>query len=192
MSAPLTHISVHVSLIIWEALPPHNISALHLSLLPLLHFLSCLTSSSSAALGTLLLFLQVPPTASSIRPIRLFFFFFLNDQPGLFLSFFFLWGFLEQMNSSQLSSVPSSLSFCTLWSLLFFRTPTALICNSANLMGSSLHSRVFFFFFPFSPFSFCASALCAALASCVPLLFSSPSLAASQFRNYSSGLKQWW
>lgn len=35
--------------------------------------------------------------------------------------------------------------------LLFFRTPTALICNSANFMGSSLHSCVFsiltFFFF---------------------------------------------
>lgn len=42
-------------------------------------------------------------------------------------------------------------------------------------------------YFSFSPFPFVK-----AHSVRVPPLFSSPSLAASQFRNYSSGLKQWW
>lgn len=69
----------------------------------------------------------------------------------------------------------------------FFCTPTTLIYSGANLKGSSLQTSVSIIL---AFIRFCKSTLCAVLAWCVPLLFSSPSLAASQFHNYSSGLKQ--
>lgn len=171
MSAPLTHISVHVSLIIWEALPPHNISALHLSLLPLLHFLSCLTSSSSAALGTLLLFLQVPPTASSIRSISLFFFFFLNDQPGLFLSFFSSEGFLNKWTPHNFPLFPHLCHFVLCGA--FFSSARLLHLFATVPIWWGHHStRVCFFFFSILTFFFlCECIVCGSRLVCTSALF---------------------
>lgn len=160
----------------------------------LLHSTSSSSSSHSISISAYLSVVPATLTRTSNSSESAFIsFIWLNDQPRL----------LHFLNSlpprtithkrslfSRLSLCLLFLSLCTLWSsffpLPFLCTPTTLICNSANFMGSSLYLCVFFIL----TFSFCKSTLCAALFLCVPPLFSSPSLAASQFRNYSSGLKQ--
>lgn len=128
-----------------------------------------------------------------------------NHQQGL-LCYFFLMVIWTPPPTTTLAKKSLFMTFlfsfmfviCSFWSWFFFSffapsylssiRPLHLFATVPILWGHHFTCV----YFSFSPFSFCKSTLCAALALCVPLLFSSPSLATSQFRNYSSGLKQWW